>query len=63
MNFLYGYNIANHGEDEEPIHEQAMILLCLSHVAILGLWWVKPESLRNFSIVGCQWTVNRLLGW
>ncbi len=24
---------------------------------------VKLESLCNFSIVGCQWTVNSLLGW
>ncbi len=26
-----------------------------------GRW--KSDSLLNFSIVGCQWTVNCLLGW
>ncbi len=33
-----------------------------AHMAILGLWWGKTITLCNFSIVGCQWTVNCELG-
>ncbi len=36
-----------------------------THMAILGPCWGKtpvPMRLCNFSIAGCQWTVNCLLG-
>ncbi len=35
-----------------------------THYAILGLWWGKTQvpMICNFNIVGCQWTVNCLLG-
>ncbi len=45
-----------------------ILLLCVERTVVIPPWqfWdsggVKLESLCKFSIVGCQWTVNCLLG-